>query len=199
MNTLPEIIGIAGTNGAGKDTLGNLRLARLNARKVGLSDILRVEADKRGLSHERANLSAISTEMGIKLGAGALLTMTLLNFQETRRDDETGLSIVSVRRPAEAKVIQEAGGALVWIDADREVRYQRILEASRGRVDDMVSFGEFSEQEDREMHPKDTNPSTLNMAGVRDMSDFHVVNEFGSESEFEDYLTDKFGLPPRAN
>lgn len=63
MNILPEIIGLAGTNGAGKDTLGDLRLSRHNARKVSLSDILRAEADKRGLPHERIHLSRISTEL----------------------------------------------------------------------------------------------------------------------------------------
>jgi dephospho-CoA kinase len=78
MNTLPEIIGIAGTNGSGKDTLADLRTQRTGARKVSLSNILRVEADKRGLSHERANLSMISSEMGTKLGAGALSSMTSL-------------------------------------------------------------------------------------------------------------------------
>ncbi len=84
MDKLPEIIGLAGTNGAGKDTLGDLRFSRQGARKVSLSDILRAEADKRNLSHERKNLGAISTEWGSKLGAGALSTMTIRNFNDSR-------------------------------------------------------------------------------------------------------------------
>lgn len=32
MKNLPEIIGLTGTNGAGKDTLGDLRFDRDNAR-----------------------------------------------------------------------------------------------------------------------------------------------------------------------
>lgn len=194
MNKLPEIIGLAGTNGAGKDTLGDLRLARHNARKVSLSDILRVKADERGLSHERANLSAISTELSAKLGAGALSTMTIHNFHKTKADDEMGLSIVSIRRPDEARAIQDAGGTLLWIDADREIRYQRILAANRGRIDDAVTFEEFCAQEDREMHPHSDDPFALNMAGVRDIADIHLMNEFDTREEFERSLIDQFRL-----
>lgn len=194
MNTLPEIIGLAGTNGAGKDTLGDLRLERHNARKVSLSDILRIEADKRGLSHERGNLSGISVEISSKLGAGALSAMTIHNFHKTRTPDEAGLSIVSIRRPDEARAIQEAGGALLWIDADREIRYQRIVEGNRGRIDDVVTFEEFCAQEDKEMHPRGDDPFALNMAGVRDMADIHLINEFNSKEGFEKDLIDRFGL-----
>ena len=194
MNKLPEIIGLAGTNGAGKDTLGDLRFILHNARKVSLSDILRAEADKRGLAHERIHLSAISTELSTKLGAGALAVATIQNFQDTRTYGETGLSIVSIRRPYEGRAIQDAGGTLIWIDANRELRYQRILEANRGRVTDIKTFEEFCVEEDREMHPESDDPFVLNMAGVRDISDIHLLNEFGSKDEFEADLVDRFSL-----
>ena len=48
---LPEIVGVAGTNAAGKDTLGELREQLQHAKFVSLSDILRRELDKRGLPH----------------------------------------------------------------------------------------------------------------------------------------------------
>lgn len=194
MNKLPEIIGLAGTNGAGKDTLGDLRFTHEGARKVSLSDILRSEADKRGLSHERENLGAISTEWGRKLGAGALSVMTIVNFIETKTEAENGLSIVSVRRPDEARAIQREGGLMLWIDAAREIRYQRILEANRGRVTDVKTYEEFCAEEDREMYPSSDNPFALNMAGVRDISDIHLLNEFDSRKEFETDLIDRFSL-----
>lgn len=194
MEKLPEIIGLAGTNGAGKDTLGDLRQDLEGARKVSLSDILRTEADKRGLTHERKILSDISTEWGAKLGAGALSTMTIDNFYETRTETESGLSIVSVRRPEEARTIQRAGGLMLWIDAAREVRYERILGANRGRVTDVKTFEEFSAEEDREMNPASDSPFELNMAGVRDISDIQVLNEFDSREAFEEDLKKRFSL-----
>jgi cytidylate kinase len=194
MNKLPEIIGLAGTNGAGKDTLGDLRFDRNGARKVSLSDILRTEATKRGLSHERSNLGAIGDEWGRKLGAGALSIMTIQDFLETRTHSETGLSAVSIRRVEEGRAIQAAGGTLLWIDADRMVRYRRILNANRGRVTDFKTFEEFCAEEDKEMHPKSDDPFEMDMAGVRDMADIHLLNEFGEKEEFEADLIKRFGL-----
>lgn len=194
MNKLPEIIGLAGTNGAGKDTLGDLRLELHNARKVSLSDILRAEADKRGLPHERIHLGAISTELSTNLGAGALSIATIQNFLETRTSSESGLSIVSIRRPDEGRAIQDAGGTLIWIDADRELRYRRILEANRGRVTDIKTFEEFCAEEDREMYSASGDPFALNMSGVREISDIHLINEFGSKEKFKAHLIDRFSL-----
>lgn len=194
MKKLPEIIGLAGTNGAGKDTLGDLRFSRHNARKVSLSDILRNVADERGLSHEREHLSAISTELSAKLGAGALSAMTIHNFQETRASNEAGLSIVSIRRPDEGRTIQDAGGALIWIDAAQDIRYRRVVAGNRGRIDDLVTFEEFCAQEEREMHPRSDDPFALNMAGVRDLADIHLLNEFDTRKEFEESLVNRFNL-----
>lgn len=194
MECLPEIIGIAGTNGAGKDSLADLRLKRNNARKVSLSDILRIEATKRGLSHERVILSSISAEMNAKLGAGALSMLTIQNFRMTRDSTEHGLSIVSVRRSSEARIIQKEEGVVLWVDADRGVRYSRILKAKRGRVDDLVSFDEFCEQEDREMTASSDDPHGLNMSEVRDLADIHIDNNFSSEDHYEQYLIERFGL-----
>jgi len=194
---LPEIIGIAGTNGAGKDTLADLRYERQGIKKASLSDILRTEADKRGLSHDRKNLSEISTEWGRALGAAALSTMTIRAYRERQAAGETpaGISIVSIRRPAEAAYIQEEKGAVLWVDAPRELRYERIAGANRGRVDDVVTYEQFSEQEDAEMHPADTeDPFVLHMARVREIADIHLQNAYATEAEYKSFLTDKFDL-----
>lgn len=57
---LPEIIGISGTNGAGKDTLAALRHEKEGAEHVSLSDILRRELIARGITPERENLMNLS-------------------------------------------------------------------------------------------------------------------------------------------
>ena len=82
----------------------------------------------------------------------------------------------------------------MWVDADRDVRYDRILQAARGRVDDMVSYEEFWAQEDAEMHPASDDPFLINMTGVREIADIHVVNEFDSPESYRQYLIDHFEL-----
>lgn len=90
MEMLPKIIGVAGTNASLKGTLAARRQETQHTQTAELSDILRIEATNRGLSHERENLRAISTEWGRKLGAGALSTMTLNRYWQERTDPETG-------------------------------------------------------------------------------------------------------------
>jgi len=191
---LPEIIGIAGTNGSGKDTLADLRFERQMARKVSLSDILRTEATKRRLDHQRENLRAISTEWGRQLGAGALSLMTLKDFWESRTDEETGISIVSVRRPDEAQAIQDNGGVVFWVDANQEERYTRIKYAQRDRIDDLVSFEDFVTQEAIEMYPDTDDPFVINMAGVREMADIAIWNDFVDKEQYRSYLADTYDI-----
>lgn len=191
---LPETIGIAGTNGSGKDTLAELRHKKQGARIASLSDILRTEATRRGLEHTRENLSDISTQWGRELGAGALSLMTLRDFWATRTEGETGLSIVSIRRPDEAEAVQENKGVIVWVDADRELRYNRVTRRLDGRVDDSVSYEEFSLREDLEMNPDNDDPFALNMSAVRDLADIHIDNRFASRAAYEAALVDRFEL-----
>jgi hypothetical protein len=104
------------------------------------------------------------------------------------------LSIVSIRRPDETRAIQDEGGAVFWIDADRDVRYQRILKANRGRIDDLVTYEQFCAQEDAEMVPSSEGTMVLNMSGVRDIADGHIENAFRVKQDFNDYLVQRFGL-----
>ena len=45
------------------------------------------------------------------------------------------------------------------------------------------------------MYPETDDPFAVNMAGVRDISDIHLVNNFGSKDEYEDFLVKNFKLP----
>jgi len=200
MEKLPPIIGIAGTNASLKGTFATRRQETQGTLTAELSDILRVEATSRGLSHERENLRAISTEWGRKLGAGALASMTIDRYRESQEGAEKGISIVSVRRPAEAQVIQDNGGSIVWLDADRRVRYQRVAQGNRNRVDDMKTFDQFSAEEDIEMHPESGDPFLVNMSGVRDIADIKIDTTFAGDRQvtglilFNDYLRKNFDI-----
>ena len=55
-----KIIGIGGTNGSGKDTVGHMLVERYNWLFVSVSDFLREEARRRHLPVERQHLSSIS-------------------------------------------------------------------------------------------------------------------------------------------
>lgn len=192
---LPEIVGIAGTSGAGKDTAGHL-LAKYGYKFTSLSDTLRAELDVQGLPHTRENLRALSSEWHREHGADYLTYRTITKYHNEKESfGYQGLAIGSIRRPAEAAVIQQHGGLVVWLDADRQVRFDRIQAAHRGRAEDAATFEQWCADEDAEMTPPaDDDGSALNMAGVRAMADVTIDNSFEDEAHFDQHIITQFEL-----
>ena len=192
---LPKIIGIAGTNGAGKDTLGELLVERCGYKFVSVSDILRAELTKQGVPHEREHLSNLSTKWAREHGPGVLSAKTIEAYvEEEEAEGYKGLAIGSIRRPAEAYIVQEEGGLVFWVDADQKTRYGRISAGARGRVTDMLPFEEWAAEEDREMNPGTDDPTVLNMSATRDTCDETIMNDFATQDEYREYLIKKFEL-----
>ena len=192
---LPKIIGIAGTNGAGKDTLGELLAEHCGYKFRSVSDILREELTAQGIPHEREHMRALSTKWANEHGHGVLSVKTIEAYaEEEEREGYKGLVIGSIRRPAEAKAIQDEGGVVVWVDADKRTRYDRIQANSRGRTDDDHSFEEWSEHEDIEMRPIEGEPGSMNMLGVKEIADIHIDNNFESFEAYQTYLIKEFEL-----
>lgn len=185
---LPRIIGVSGTNGAGKDVLGDLLRDERGFTVVSLSDILREELTRDGLEHTRANLSERSRQIRAAEGDGAMSRRIIEKYA-----DKDGLVITSLRTPGEADEIHAAAGIVVWVDADQRVRYDRLTAANRDRVTDQISFEEFQNQEAGEMTPT-ARGGGLNMAGVKAKSDLVIINEFESLTVYQDHLRQLFEL-----
>src|SRR3990167_11034388 len=129
-----KLIGISGTNGSGKDTVGDMLAERHNWLFVSVSDFLREEARHRGLPIEREHLSSISAEWRRKHGHGVLTQRAAELFKKTAGKHK-GLAVIPMRHPGEAAKVKELGGKIVWVDADPRVRYKRIAERSRSTED----------------------------------------------------------------
>ena len=67
-----KIIGLSGTNGSGKDTVGHMLTERHGYLFVSLTDMLRKEAKKRGEEPSREVLRTISAEWRRESGLGVL-------------------------------------------------------------------------------------------------------------------------------
>jgi dephospho-CoA kinase len=170
-----KIIGVAGTNGSGKDTIGQILAENHGWLFISGSDMLRDELKKRNLPIERENLRNLSAEWRREHGLGIIIDKVVEKFQNENVDGKyKGLVTVSLRNPGEADRIHELGGQVVWTDADPKVRYQRIVQRQRGS-EDLKSFELFLAEEQAEMsHSGDE--ATLNMAGVQDRADIFIVN-----------------------
>lgn len=173
-----KVLGISGTNGAGKDTLAHWLQDRLGWQFVSVSDILRAELGRRGQPIERKNLRELSTELRKQKGLGALVDMSVQQFD----NQFSGLVISSIRNPGEVDRIHELGGKIIWIDADPQIRYERIMGRRRG-TEDTKTLEQFLAEEQEEM--KGTgDPASLDMQAVKDKADINIMNNTYTTEEF---------------
>ncbi len=176
-----KLFGISGTNGSGKDTVGQMLAERHNYLFVSGSDILRAEASKRGLPVEREVLRTISAEWRRESGLGVLIDKAVAVF-DAEPGKYSGLVVASLRNPGEVVRVHELGGQVIWVDADPKTRYDRIF--SRQRTDeDNKTFEQFLQEEQDEMeHSGDA--ATLNMLGVKTGADIFLANDGDSIEDF---------------
>lgn len=173
-----KLIGLAGTNGSGKDTAGLFLAERYNYLFISVSDLLREECRVRDLPVSRENLRMISAQWRREFGLGVLVDKAVEAYKKSDKG-YAGVVASPMRNVGEAQHLKDLGGTLVWVDADPRVRYERIQAADRGRHhEDHKTYEEFLAEEQHEMHPADPgDPAVLNMAGVRELADIKLLNE----------------------
>lgn len=186
-----KLIGIAGTNGSGKDTVGRILKEKYGWMFISVSDLLRDECRKRGLEVNRENLRAISAEWRREGGLGVLVDKAVELFRAVS-GAYAGLAISSLRNPGETARVRELGGINVWVDANPRIRYERIQAAERGRGgEDDKTYEEFLAEQEAEMKTSG-DAATLDMASVRADTDVQILNEAdltALESSVADLLT----------
>jgi dephospho-CoA kinase len=178
-----KIIGIAGTNGSGKDTVGHLIAERDNYLFVSVTDLLRAEARQRGVPVEREQLRTISAQWRRDHGLGILIDKAI---ELAKQQNYAGVVMASLRNPGENDRVHELGGVVVWVDADPEVRYARVYSRQRTAEDDKT-YEEFLAEEQAEMQSSG-DETTLNMAAVKAQSDIFIENNSDSLEELKEAI-----------
>lgn len=195
MNKALQIIGLSGTNGAGKDTVGHILAERHGYLFVSVTELLRNEAQKRKLDVNRENLRQISAEWRRKSGLAVLVDKAVAEYEKAA-DKYAGVVMASLRNPGEADRIHELGGTMVWVDADSRIRYERVQAnaAARGRAgEDRKTFEEFIAEQEVEMH-QSGDAATLNIAGVKERSDIFIENNYSDLEKFKKEIEKKLGF-----
>jgi cytidylate kinase len=194
------VIGLSGTNGAGKDTVGQMLAHHHNYMFISVTDLLRKEAHRRGLPVVRENLRTISAEWRRELGLGVLVDKAVAEFQVHGKDYD-GLVMASIRNPGEADRIHDLGGTMVWIDAAPEIRYARVQKnmATRDRKDeDNKTYEQFLAEEEAEMQPIGGDAATLNMSAVKQKCEISVDNGNENLDEFRLHTERALGFSPKS-
>ncbi|HET7302228.1 MAG TPA: AAA family ATPase [Candidatus Saccharimonadales bacterium] len=172
-----RVIGLAGTNGAGKDTVGDIIAQEYGFLFISVTDIMRQELARRGLPPEREHMRALSSEWRKAYGLGVLVDRAY-DIYQSQSTHYKGVVFASLRNPYEVDRVHELGGVVAWIDADPRLRYERIRSAKRqGREDDdQKSFEQFIAEEEAEMVSSSNDKTQLNMGAVKQKADILIEN-----------------------
>jgi dephospho-CoA kinase len=172
-----KLIGLSGTNGSGKDTVGHMLAERHKYLFLSVTDLLREEARERNWSVDRESLRTISAEWRREYGLGVLIDKAVSYFNDIE-GNFSGLVVASLRNPGEADRMHELGGQVIWVDADPRVRYDRIQahKSERNRAEeDNKTYEEFLADEAAEMH-QSGDSATLDMSAVKARADMTILN-----------------------
>lgn len=181
------IIGLSGTNCAGKGTVAK-DLVKRGFYYSSLSDVVREEAGKRKLRLGRENLIAVGNDLRKSFG-NRVIAERVLNGLDRNKNQV----VDSFRNPAEVKAFKEAGEFfLFFVDAPVEERFKRGKKRKQGR--DAKSLKEFKRLERRELGGKDSSGQQL--LKCKKMADYLIVNN-GSKKELVGKIEKVLGKIPK--
>lgn len=194
----PRLAGLSGPFAAGKDLCGNHLRDNRGFMHVSQSGILRIEATKRGLSHERYVLGELAAQMRREVDdIGALIYVGIGMWEEQADDYPGGLAISGLRVVGESYKLKDRRGKLIYVDAPADFRYewarQRAIE--EGRIVDIQginSVEEFVESERYEMEGLG-GPGKIHLRGVAEIADV-VIQNTGTKAELTTQLDKALGL-----
>lgn len=164
------IIGITGTNGAGKGTVVDYLVKEKGFTHYSARDLIVEEVRCQGLEIDRTSMRAIGNSLREQHGPAYIAE------ELCRRATEVGGDAVieSIRNSGEAAYLRDHGASLWTVDADRRVRYERIQ--ARASETDKIQFDVFVEQEEREWHGA-LGKADMDIMTVVKMADVTLTND----------------------
>lgn len=162
------IIGVAGTLASGKGAVVDY-LKTKGFAHYSSSGTLKEILDEKGLPHTRENLANAAEDLLSQYKGGVLE----LNLKRAEEAGAKNVILEAIHRMSEADFIRSRGGKIWGIDADLEIRYQRVQVRKEGTKDE-VTLEQFKSDMAREEEGKGNVSS--NIRAVIKSADVLILN-----------------------
>ncbi len=163
-----SIIGIVGLQASGKTEVAS-NFVNWGASRVRMGDVVWDEVKKRGLDLNEQNVAEVAQELRKEEGMGAIAKRCVPLIREKGKESDIVI-VDGIRGVAEVEEYKKEFGDnffLLSVEASANVRYDRIK--GREREDDIKSFEEFKEKDQRELE--------WGLKEAMDSADYRIVNE----------------------
>jgi dephospho-CoA kinase len=173
------ILGITGEMGSGKGTIAKYVVNEHKGTSHRFSTILRDVLDRLHLEQSRDNIQTLSTILRKNFSEDI---MAKGMFHDVENDSHDIVVVDGVRRMADIVFLKELPHfKLVYVDADMETRYERIIHRGENTDDAKKTFEEF-----QKAHEDD---SELQIKDLKNYADY-VIDNNGSFSDLYVHVGD---------
>lgn len=169
------ILGLAGEIVSGKGTTAKYICEKHGGNSHRFSTMLRDVANRMYLPESRENLQKISTIFRENFFDDILSSVIA---RDVENDKHKIIAIDGVRRLADIEYLKKlAGFKLVYIEADMEKRYERIIKRGENSDDLKKTFAEFQKDHERE--------AELQIKDLKNHADFVIDNNKSLEDLYK--------------
>jgi dephospho-CoA kinase len=163
------IIGITGTDGAGKGTVVDYLVSHHGFTHYSSRDFIMEEIHRLSLPETRVQARLTANALREEFGNDVIVRKA---YEKASAEGKDMVVIESIRALAEVEYLKAQGGILLAVDADPLIRYARV----QGRRSEMdkVTYEQFLAQEALENN--DPNPHGIQKAKVMATADYTIKN-----------------------
>lgn len=174
-----RIVGITGTNGAGKGTIVEYLVKAYGFAHFSVRSYLTAVINERKIPLNRDSMVSVANELRAAHSPSFIVEELYREAEKVEKD----CVIESIRTAGEIEALKKKGPFfLIAVDAAPELRYKRII--SRGSSTDAVSYETFLANEQREMSSQD--PNKQNLSACIKLANFKIENNGSFEALYKE-------------
>lgn len=169
------ILGLTGEMVAGKGTVAEYVKSEYSGNSYRFSTILRDVLDRIYIDKSRDNLQKISSVLRENFGQDVLAKSIAMDVQ----NDSCDIIVVDgIRRAPDIEHLRELPNfKMIYIDADVEIKYERLVKRGENTDDNSKTLEDFKKDHEAE--------AEIQIKGLKEVSDYVIDNNGSIENLYE--------------